>query len=111
MDLRHSRQQIGDAGSLFLCVDANMDRHWLLLFLHSLYSFSSSLLNASWRIYLPQAMITGGPHPSLTNVHGFLTNLVRLPSMLVSVGLFTLLSFMNGRLSQAVRDLLFVSIS
>jgi hypothetical protein len=41
--LRLCHQQIGDARSLFLCVDANMDRNWLVLFLHSLYSFSSSL--------------------------------------------------------------------
>jgi hypothetical protein len=87
VDLRHGRQQIGDAGTLFLCVDANMDRNWPLLFLHSLYGFSSSLLNASWHTYLPQVMITGGPHPHLTNFHGFLTNLVRRPSMLLSVGL------------------------
>jgi hypothetical protein len=34
-------------------------------------------------------MITGGPLPHLTNVHGFLTNLVRHPPMLVPVGPFT----------------------
>src|SRR5215467_14120030 len=85
-----------DTGSCCSCIAC---RASLPLFVH-----------ASCRIYLPQVIITGGPHPHLTNIHGFLTNLVRHPFMLVSVGLFTLLSFCNGKLSQAVRDLPFVSI-
>src|SRR5437763_2165982 len=36
-------------------------------------------MHASWRIYLLQAMITGGPLSHLRNFHGFLTNLVRHP--------------------------------
>lgn len=103
MDLWHGRQQIGDARSLFLCVDANMDRDWLVLFLHSSYSFSSSLPDASWHIYLPPVMITGGPHPHLTSVHGFLTNQVRLPSTIVSFGLFKLLSFLNRAVTSCIR--------
>src|SRR5262249_1563568 len=73
VDLRHAGQQIGDAGVLFLRVDANVDWRWRIVW-HQLSDSPSSYARGTC---LSQAMIAGEPLLALRNFHDILTNISR----------------------------------